>query len=599
MIWVLAYVYSVIKSVNLDKIASVYPRAKNERIVSFEEGGIVKKDVFDFFYSKTTDKRFFSVIKKNLRETKDHYIIEENFVLEPLIENECTSLRCIQYRIPFSNIPNIFSKGLIGIEDYRFLNHFGVDLKSILRAIIQDIKAGSFVQGGSTLTQQVVKNIFYTNEKSLERKIKEAIVAIYLESKLDKTTILQTYFNEVYWGSLGGVLIKGIEAASRIYFNKHILDVSSYEVSILISMLKGPNYYHPIRRTERLRKRANFIYKKLKGIGFIPKGDQSSWNDEKWNKWVDFLKTSVEKNLHESFLLTLKNKRSENDFLYFNSILAAENLLKRKEWRKNSYSVKMISGSSANNGKRLNYYSRFERDIEKALTEEFVQVGSTLKPLIYKKLIDRGLNVDDTVTLEPITLKLISGDWTPRESHSINENEITLERALQESFNIPVVKLVQKIGFEKIEKDLKGDFPKLLTPLAQYPAQLLGALELSVSDMFNAYSNFFKKDCVAGNQNSITKVLSDPTKTTIKRRVGKSLKNQRFFGKTGTSNNGLDNWFIGYDGKDLFVIWFGVDGNRAEVEDQNTYGSNTAFLIYKESVTYSGRRLSILPCLEK
>ena len=392
---------------------------------------------------------------------------------------------------------------------------------------------------------------------------------------------------------MGGVLIKGIESASRNYFNKNILDITSYEVSILISMLKGPNYYHPIRRTQRLRDRADFIYKKLKNLDFIASSDKSMWNDRDWSGWVSFLQYSVEMKYQEALYLTLKRQESADQYLIFNSILRAKKLLEEKDWKDNSYSVKMVIGDSK---EKDFYYSRFERDIEKAIKNEYVQVGSTLKPLVYEIYVNNGAELNQMVSVDPITLDLLSGKWTPRESHKMNVSEVSIAQALRESLNVPVIRLAQAQGFDVIEEKLKMTFPRLLTPLSEYPSQLLGALELSVDEVFEAYKSFFDRDCQPG-KNSITEVLSNPKLTTIKHRVGKRLGGQRFFGKTGTSNQGLDNWFIGYDGRKLFVIWFGVDGDRSEIKDTKTYGSNTAFLIYRDSVLYSGRRLAILPCL--
>ena len=292
--------------------------------------------------------------------------------------------------------------------------------------------------------------------------------------------------------------------------------------------------------------------------------------------------------------LALKNSQEKNQYLFFNSILVSEQLLRAKEWRENEYSVKMVIGSADT---KLEYYSRYERDVEKALKEEFNQVGSTLKPLIYKSLEELGVKLTDNISVSPMTLNLKSGDWTPRESHKIEESEVTVERALKESLNIPVIRLSKSVGFDKVEKKLAKIFPRLLTPLEEYPAQLLGALELSTNELFEAYKNFFSKDCVQGNTMSVTSVLSDPNETTVKHRVGKLLGSQRFFGKTGTSNQGLDNWFVGFDGRELFVIWFGVDGDRSKAQSSKNYGSNTSFLIYRDSVLYSGKRLGILPCL--
>ena len=230
---------------------------------------------------------------------KNLFVLKKDFQLPALVENNCPDLYCFQHRISFEQIPSVFWKGLIGIEDYRFLNHKGVDLKSIARAIVTDIKTRSFAQGGSTLTQQLVKNLFYSNEKKLSRKVKEIILSLYLETKYDKENIMEAYFNEVFWGAIQGVRVKGLYAASLFYFGRAPAGISAFEASILIGLLKGPNYYNPLRRLERLKKRAAIVFNKLKELNFFP-SDELGWDEKQWKSW------------HENLLAKNKEKK------YFN-----------------------------------------------------------------------------------------------------------------------------------------------------------------------------------------------------------------------------------------------------------------------------------------
>lgn len=584
------YVYSVISSSGVSEAITYNRLDTEENFVSFEEGGLLKVTEFDYFREFSNDERFDEYIYKNLKKFKSDYEVVENFKLKTLKRNDCKRNRCLQYKVSFPEIPVLLSKGLIGIEDYRFLDHFGVDPVSILRALYQDIKAGKLVQGGSTLTQQLAKNLFFSNEKTLVRKVKEAILAIYIESRFDKSDILRTYFNEVYWGALQGIRIKGVQAASHVYFGKALASLSAYESSILVSMLKGPHYYHPIRRTERLKQRANFIYKKLGDLGLYQSDDK--WNEVDWDKWVNRLKELDSNYYLESVYINSSLAIKSNQYRHYKLVIESKSLLASKLDVNKNLSVKAVFG---NREETTIYYSRFERDLERAITKERHQIGSTIKPVLYNFLVKLGLDMDDTVDMEPLTMVLKSGKWSPRESHQIAEKEISYKRALRESFNNPIIKATQEIGFDKMETELLRVIPTLKVPLSEYPAQLLGAVELSVQELYELYLDFIKNECSSGM--SVISVLADPTKTTIKRIVSKQLAAQNFFGKTGTTNNGFDNWFIGFDGHDLFVIWVGYEGNRNEVKSLPLYGSTTSFKIFQNVILYSGKRIGVRNCI--
>jgi len=220
--------------------------------VSFQEGGETSKEKLSQFYLFTNKIKSFSGWLKQfqINASKERFVFTQDAEMAGLISNHCEIDRCYQLRKEFSQIPNNIKQALIGVEDLRFLSHSGVDLRSILRAIIVDLKNMRLAQGASTITQQVVKNLILTQEKTLVRKVKEIFIALYIEQFLTKEEILTLYFNEIYWGSIGGVKIRGVASASMIYFSKPLESITEYEAAILISLLKGPYYYHPIYKRE-------------------------------------------------------------------------------------------------------------------------------------------------------------------------------------------------------------------------------------------------------------------------------------------------------------------------------------------------------------
>ncbi|MFG1500342.1 transglycosylase domain-containing protein [Halobacteriovorax sp. XZX-3] len=593
----LCVIYSIntINDADLTRIITPKTPDTNSKTILFEEGSFVKKRDFLFFKANSRDERFNSVFFEKFDDEKKSILsVKESFELNSVRSNDCNYNRCLQYKINFYNIPIILSKGLIGIEDFRFLDHIGIDYISIIRAIIADIKAGALVQGGSTLTQQLVKNIYFTNEKSFSRKIKEAILAVYIDFKFDKSAILEAYFNEVYWGSLGGIRIKGVNTAAVLYFNKPISELDPYESAILVSMLKGPSYYHPIYRTDRLRGRADFIFNKLQSLDLFDQNTDYQWSDEKWENWKKQLSVFQDDSFYEAIYLTSTRVNKDpmlSEFRFFKTVLASKNLLRDLKGIEENLAVKIAFGNPKH---KSFYYSKFERNVDKAFKEERHGVGSTLKPILFQIYLEQGHKIDDLVSTEPITLDLVSGKWTPSESHTPSASEYPISQALQESLNNPVVRLAHDIGFEKVEVILKDKIKHLKTPLAQYPAQLLGAIELSVDELYQLYEDFMLAQCRVGA--GVYESLADPNQTTIRRMVKPALKQQHFFGKTGTSNNGFDNLFVGYDGHDLFTIWVGYEGVRTNKKGLRLYGSTTAFRLYQEIILYSGQRIASLAC---
>jgi penicillin-binding protein 1B len=597
LIALLAYVYMVVQDLEIYLEDAKVSRI-NDYKSKIEADSIVGESEFRF-YNNFLDKEYSAkeIIEKTNQIKGLKLVATEDIILGGLIKNDCKSIYCYQHKVSFEQIPTYIWKGLIGIEDTRFLKHMGIDPVSILRALVADIKAMKIVQGGSTITQQLAKNLFLTSEKTIKRKFNEWIYAIYIERNFSKEDILKTYFNEMEWGSLNRIRIKGVYMASLFYFNKKPALLTAYEATILISMLKGPYYYHPINHTKRLKNRVNVDFNQLVKNSLFLSSD-SQWEDSKWEGWALKLQKNINNNYYKSLWLSTNHKKNVlNQYQAYVFDLSTFQLLKKLKLRyktKNLSFKTLITDIDCDDCKPFYYYSSYERKLVEALEHEKHQVGSILKPIIYSFFIEEGYDWDDEVSTKPITLKLLSGNWTPKDSTKAKTKIILLEDALKKSRNIPTIKISKNIGFEIIEKKLAEYIPEIKRPLKEYPSQLLGAVELSLSEIAIIYKKFITKVCHSEGRSSIS-VLSNPNETTLKRVVKKPLNEMKFFGKTGTSNSGLDSWFIGFDGKLLSISWFGVDGDRS-----NKYlrigGATSSFKIFQSYLIKSGKRLNLLNC---
>lgn len=588
--------------------------------VILDEGSVVKKEELQAFYlfsaEKLSSDDFFQAKKLDnslyeLKEVPGLLQVNQNIEFKNLLSNDCSDIYCYQHYVSFDYIPSIFWKGLIGVEDQRYLDHHGVDVKSIFRAFVTNIRKMRFEQGGSTISQQLVKNLFFTNEKTLSRKFKEVIMSVYIESRFPKEKILEAYLNEVYWGALQGIKIKGILGASLFYFGKKPVDINAYEGAILISMLKGPSYFSPLKKIERLKDRSLVVYKKLIEENLIPNDPTLIWKDKDWENWVAKLKRNEKQQYYQSIWRALHDLdpslSTYEKFVLIQKVADVRTKIGEKfESTVNSknsvsdISVKVMLGPLSNNN-WYTYYSRVERNKEKAIFSERHQVGSTIKPIVYSIYEEFGKKLTDLVSTSEIKLQLNSGPWSPKEAHAISEKEISLLDALMKSYNRPVIRLGEEIGFEKVEEKLKPYFPLLKSPLKEYPSELLGSMELSVSELRDVYAAFIKNECKkikAGEREqnqSVLYALSDPNLTTVEHAVDAIMQKLRFFGKTGTTNNGYDNWYVAFDGKNLSIVWVGYEGER-KTKSLGLYGATTAFNVFQNYYRDHGKRFQQFSC---
>lgn len=546
--------------------------------------------------------------KQLIASSGKDFTILSAFELPPLRVNGCDRFRCIQNRREFRDIPAAIWKGLLGTEDFRFLDHQGIDPIAIARAIVVDVIAMKFVQGGSTLTQQLVKNLFLTNERKLKRKFTEMIYAIYIENILSKEEIITLYLNEVFWGTFQGVYIKGFHAASIAYFHKVPSELSEFEATMLISLLKGPSFYDPSRGIDRLRDRTKAVYERLRGLNLVSKSDQFLWSSSDWASWKkDYDKRSKGGHFYSYYLASQNSDRTIESFeklVLYTSVQEVNAYLKPRV-RDADIGIKIfiadLSCKSFDCESGFSFYSKQERDKRDAMTKEFHQVGSLLKPIVYETFIELGKSYDDDVSTEPITLKLKSGDWTPKDYSKVKVDEVELKVALQKSKNIPLIRIANEVGFDELEKKLIPKFPRLKSPLSEYPAQLLGALELSMEEVLRVYSDFIQNKCKSIKENdldfeqTVLHYMSLAPETTITSLAKGPYRDARVFGKTGTTNNGLDNWYYAFDGQKVYLIWYGVESNRNKF-DLRLSGAVSSFLIFQKFMNKRGKQISEIIC---
>ena len=620
---VMIYVGTILKDIPFSLLESYLGQIKSYKTVSNSDIEIEKESLVNLvqlktFYNFSAENKKFSKwfkIKNNnelefMTSSSSKMLLNKNIILKNLLKNFCSEIYCYQHQLAFDNIPSVFWKGLIGIEDYRFLTHIGVDFKSIARAIIKDIYEMKLAQGASTLTQQLVRNLVFTSEKTFSRKFKEIILSVYLEIRFSKEKILETYFNEVYWGALQGIKIKGIYSASLFYFGKRPREIKPFEAAILISLLKGPGYYSPTRHIKRLRSRTEIVFNKLIQLKLFSKSENRRWTDRDWKKWHNKILKNNEDRPYFNVWETLKNKSeyisNYEKFIFNWSARSVLKNIKKKVGKDKDIAIKAFIGRpniQSDEQKTFLYYSKTERDKELAISEEGHQIGSTIKPIAYEIFLKHGQKFDQLVETKEITLNLKSGKWSPREAHVPESSEITTREALLKSFNRPVIRIANEIGLDVIENDMVEYVEDLKLPLSEYPAQLLGSIELSLKDMHMMYSRLVINQCRNFivdnriNQNNILSVLSDPKLSTTRRVISKDLKEMRFFGKTGTSNNGNDNWYIFFDGQNLGIIWVGLEGKKSK-DDLRLYGGSTAFRVFQQFFINRGKRFNELQCFD-
>lgn len=512
--------------------------------------------------------------------------------------------------IQLEDMPDYFPTALLATEDRDFFDHWGVAPLSIARALWANIQAGRVVQGGSTLTQQLVKNLYLSREQTLVRKGNEALMAMLLELHYDKAAILETYLNEVYLGQAGPRGIHGFGLASQFYFGEPFRDLDLHEVALLVAIIKGPSYYDPRRHPERALKRRNLVLDLIADTGKVPQDEiqkarqrgldvvsKPSYTDSRYPAYLDLVRRHLAREYKDEDLQSegLRIFTTLNPEIQRATESAVEQTLNqleggRKEKQLESAAVVTARDSGevlALVGGRDPQFAGFNRAVDAERP-----IGSLIKPFIYLT----ALSEPDRYTLitpikdQPFSLVFDDGRrWEPenydKEAHGI----VPLHRALSKSYNLATVRVGLDVGIDSVIDTLQ----KLGVgkPISSYPSMLLGAVNLTPVEVASLYQSLATsgfntplrtiREVTTASGESLTRYgldvdqVVDPAavhlvqyamQEVMQEGTGRSAYrylsgNLGLAGKTGTTNDGRDSWFAGFSGDLVTVTWVGRDDN--------------------------------------
>lgn len=512
--------------------------------------------------------------------------------------------------IRLDQTPDLLAQALIAVEDRDFYTHHGVSPKSIVRALWVNTSSGSLLQGGSTLTQQLVKNFFLTNERTLTRKATEALMSVLLELHYSKQDILEAYLNEVFLGQDGQRAVHGFGLASQYFFSQPLSELKLHQVALLVGMVKGPSYYNPRRQPERALERRNLVIDLLAEQGTVdeehaaqakqrPLGitKRGSLANSTYPAFMDLVKRQLREDYRDQDL----TEEGLSIFTSFDPILQrkAEDMLeqtyKQLAGRKGIDEVEaamVVSNPESGEvlallGSRLPRYAGFNRALDAVRP-----IGSLVKPAVYLAALEQPSQYTLTHYIEDasFSVKSRSGKvWTPQNYDRKEHGTVFLYQGLAQSYNLSTAKLGLEMGVPHVLKTVRKlgverDWPA-------YPSMLLGAgglTPIEVADMYQTIANGgfntplrairsvlnaqgeplgrypytieqrFDAGAIYLTQEAMRRVMTEGTGRSVYNRVPSSVV---LAGKTGTSNDLRDSWFAGFGQDLLAVVWMGRDDN--------------------------------------
>ncbi|MHC3750745.1 penicillin-binding protein 1B [Stutzerimonas stutzeri] len=510
--------------------------------------------------------------------------------------------------IKLDQVPPYLLETLVAVEDREFFNHFGVSPKSIARAVWVNLTAGQVRQGGSTLTQQLVKNFYLTNERSMTRKITEAMMAVLLELHYDKQEILEAYLNEVFLGQDGRRAVHGFGLASQYFFGQPLAELKLPQVALLVGMVKGPTYYNPRRNPERALERRNLVLDLLAEQQVIsadevakakqaPLGvtQRGSMADSSYPAFLDLVKRQLREDYRDEDLTEegLRVFTSFDPVLQLKAEQAMSETLKRLGKATEGVEGAMIVTNpetgeiQAMLGSRQPGFAGFNRALDASRP-----IGSLIKPAIYLAALEKPSQYTLTSLLEdePFSVKGADGQvWKPQNYGRQAYGTVYLYQALANSYNLSTARLGLDLGVPNVLKTLErlGASPKW----PAYPSMLLGAgglRPIEVADMYQTLANGgfntplrgirsvltadgeplkrypfqiqqrFDPGAIYLTQYAMQRAMREGTGRSAYNRLPQSLN---LAGKTGTTNDSRDSWFAGFSQDLLAVVWLGRDDN--------------------------------------
>lgn len=535
--------------------------------------------------------------------------------------------------IQLQDTPQGLLDALIAIEDRDYYDHIGISPKGIARAMWINIKAGSFVQGGSTLTQQLIKNFYLNSDRNLARKLMEIPMAMLLELHYSKDEILEAYLNEIYVGQEGARAIHGFGLASNYYFAQPIQELKLHQLALLAGLVKGPSYYDPRRNPERSKRRRDLVLKVL--------NEQSSITDAQYKqaiamplgivKRASLLKGAypayldlVKRQLRETYRDQDLNSEGLRVFTSLNPIAqnkaeaALVNTISKLEKRHGS-KIKDLQGSMvvtepqtgeviAIIGGRQTRYQGFNRALDAVRP-----IGSLVKPAVYLTAIEQGYTLISEVDDSPYTLRMQDGQvWSPENFEHQSHGMVPLHQAIAHSYNLATARLGMDLGLDKVINTLQR--LGVTRPMNAFPSLLLGAQGLSPMEVATMYQTiaangfqmplrsirmvtdnaghelssypFQLKQTISSNSIHLLQYMMQETaRSGTARSIYQHIPaNINAAGKTGTSDQQRDSWFAGFTGNRLAIVWLGQDDN-ASLPLTGSSGALQAWISYMGTET--------------
>ena len=506
--------------------------------------------------------------------------------------------------VPIEVIPKYLKSALVATEDRSFYKHSGIDLKGVFRAIIKDLWAGEFVEGASTITQQLAKTLFLTPKKSLIRKIKEAILAFQLERRYTKDEILELYLNQVYFGS--GAY--GVESAADLFFGKSVKDLNLSESALIAAMPKAPSRYSPLINRTLAIKRRNMVLKQMFQIGLISEATyQQALNKHvilkekkqhlaKAPYFLEYVKKSLETDLGSSLLyregltiystLSYELQKAAEDAID-NGLTALGSRMQKQQIENPNPQGALVAldlksgGILAMVGGKNFSQSSFNR-----ATMARRQPGSAFKPIVYAVAIEKGFSQNKMILDAPIVFKggKDGKDWKPENFSKKYRGEMTLRKALSISENIPAVRLIEMLGSSSVAQF--GQTLGIESPLSQNLSLSLGTSGVTLTELTSVYSVFpnqgekikpygvmeildhsgriiwhVKPEKKVVMSRAGAAIMTNMLQAVINEGTGKKARDLGHYiaGKTGTTNDYKDALFVGFSPSIAAGVWVGED----------------------------------------
>ncbi|MGO1659180.1 MAG: penicillin-binding protein 1B [Marinobacter sp.] len=512
--------------------------------------------------------------------------------------------------VRLDEVPPQLPNALMVVEDRKFYDHVGIAPASIARAMLANISAGKIVQGGSTLTQQLVKNFFLTRDQTLLRKGNEALMSLLLELHYEKNDILETYLNEVYLGQAGTRSINGFGLASQFYFGESLQDLGVHQIALLVGMVKGPSYYNPRRHPKRATQRRNLVIGEMEDKGLVDSSEAArarglplgvsakpSYSENRYPAYIDLVRRHLARDYKEEDLRSegLRIFTTLNPAIQYAAEYAVTDTLPKLASGKTADALEATLVITAKNtgevvalvGGKDPQFAGFNRALDANRP-----IGSLIKPFTYLTALEQP----DRYTLmtqlmdKSFTLEFDDGRrWSPKNYDGKERGDVPLHRALSKSYNLPAVRVGLDVGVPAVRETLRAF--GVVTPISEYPSMLLGSVAMSPVTVAQIYQGLATSGfntplrTIREVTDSGGKALSryslevdqvaDPAavhllqyamQETMQEGTGRSAyysvpKELTLAGKTGTTDEGRDSWFAGFSGDFLAVAWVGRDDN--------------------------------------